>query len=280
MTGYNCVLVPTHGSDDAPVGTSSSSSSVPMSAQALSRRSRLSLTHHERRGRARMSLAGYNEAAYYGAVAVVADNEDCSSTRDSSNLTPRGPEDASPWSVWRQWAADSVSEDGLSEGSVGDSYISWGREVSGAGWTSETERQLSRRQSNRRSARVSLAGYNCTGAISVTDEEGASSPADETGTRLSTIGEVLEMGFEWFGEGTSSAAARSTEESEEQEAAAQIFRLNADEAEVEPASSIYAHYDALEGGENAPSWQASLLGADETDDDLDMGLQDDPIAEA
>lgn len=220
-----------------------------------------------------MSLAGYNEATYYSALTAVADNEDCSSTRDSSNMarTDSGlPEDAtSPWAVWRTWAADTVSEGGLSEGSGGSS------------WASDCEPGLSRRQS----ARASLGGYNCTGARAIDATEGGvadgvGNSTAETKTHLSTIGEVLEMGMDWFGD----TSERQTE-SEEQEAA-QVFRLNGDEhaAEARQAddTSIFGHYDALDdAAQNSGGWEASMPWAEDLDDDsLDMGLQDDPIAEA
>merc|ERR1719440_467939 len=148
---------------------------------------------------------------------MIEDADDCSSTRDSSNFTNTEGgipgEEGGPWAVWRRWAADSMSEEGaLSDiDSCGDSSSNAGASVASArgsmGGDSHSdmgsgfESDLSRRRSwTRRSARVSLAGYNCRGAVSVTEEE-TSLAADSDGLlpdrpeRLSTIGEVLEMGM-------------------------------------------------------------------------------------
>lgn len=312
LTGYNCVLVPgSHGggTDDelplpplAATGTSSSSASSsparvgePLvdshqgrSGSGEGEGRRQSQTRHERRGRARMSLAGYNETAYYGAVNVVADNDDCSSTRDSSNFTHTDSgihgEEGTPWAVWRRWAADSDAESGLSDidsGCEGSSFYA-------ASAASDSDRGLSRRRSARRSARASLAGYNCTGAVSVTgedgfiDERGASSRAAEAGERLSTIGEVLEMGLDWWGEGSSAAA---TAEPRHEHRHPTHFRLNSPDdyvAEVNPVNeaALVEQYESLDEVQN--DWRGWGAWADDTEDDdtLDMGLQDDPIAEA
>jgi len=304
LPGYNCVLVP--GSHDSGVdvelplplldatGTSSSSGSSTVHAQVVGHHgSRQSRNRHERRGQARMSLAGYNETAYYGGVSVLADSDGCSSTRDSSNMSVATVDEASPWAVWRRWASEGEeqweSERALSDVDSGGE----GSSSCAASMASDSDKARSRRRSARRSARASLAGYNCAGAVSVTGEDGAvigrgaGNQAADAGERLSTIGEVLEMGLDWWGDASSqSARAEGTARHESRSPA--HYRLNsADDQAVQVTTAaelaIVQHYDLLdEARQSSPSgWSASMPWADDGEDEtLDMGLQDDPIAEA
>jgi len=278
------VLVATHGGADADLdfasGHLASASSSSSAAPSLARRSsRLSRPAVERRGRARMSLAGYNEAAYYGAVSILADAEDCSSTRDSSNLTRTLSEEGSPWAVWRQWAADS--ESGLSDsGDDNDPDQDKGSGSATSDGSEICELGQTRRRSTRRADRASLTAYNCTGAVSVTGEEGeqhvpgADGVGAETGGRLSTIGEVLEMGYDWLSDGASPRPPNHESDGQE---AAQVSTADAPHPD--------GWHDAGDSTTRADDPEATTMGSlfwanDTEDDSLDMGLQDDPIAEA
>mmetsp|Transcript_90192 Transcript_90192/g.140869 ORF Transcript_90192/g.140869 Transcript_90192/m.140869 type:complete len:303 (-) Transcript_90192:65-973(-) len=258
LAAYNAVLVPNADtsmelSDFHPASSSSAipfpslgSNSLPSDIPPR-RGSRLSVAHHERRDRARMSIAGYN---YLGAMSVNPDAEDCSSTRDSTQRTDSFED---PWGVFGRWAADNLSDSGFSE----DSETS----------SSASATRLSRQRSSRRSVRESLAGYNCMGAVSVPDAKETQNERrvltfdledvefEQNESRLPTIVEVGNAVFNLFSD------------PEEQRMASP------------GVSSIADQYEALDNAASesyfgAPSW------FDDTDDAPDMGLQDDPIAEA
>lgn len=251
-----------------------------------------------------MSLAGYNEMAYYSHVSFLSmiDEQDCVSTRDSSNQTHTDSgmtygDDGSPWAAWRRWAIDSeLSEDDLSDASIEDSS-------SNAASADDLERgRLWHRQSTRRSAaRVSLAGYNCRGAISVSDEENTNAAGftsfSATGGNLSAIGEVFEMGREWFDARyhtdsySSHLEASRTEvfnmdyESPDREQRWSTSSLFAafdalDDTAYAHSPSLFASYDALDDAVDADRSWPRWADTEEEEEELNLGLNDDPIAEA
>lgn len=282
-------------------------------------RSRRSPGNRELRGRTRMSLAGYNCIGAVSIIAEDCSSTRDSTHGDgeSSILSEADSMIKEPWDVLRKWARDTLSDrsrGGDDSDADADSEV-WNSPNTRSPRTSLVPRNATRR-SMRVASRASLAGYSCQGAKSSSQmkssplcEAGSgpdsampdgSSPGGasvgvqgmDRGDRLSTIGETLNMGIsQWFGE----TDDRHVSDGGQEDDASQVFNMDDSHPldvfdlhagpNSERRSSIERSYEALDGAAAAPgnteTWQQMLFGNDDDEDEtLEMGLQDDPIAEA